>query len=62
MLIEGRWKKAEKFLLKGMNKSIEQLMNYIGAARAAHELGAYDRRDHYIQKAYEVAPDAVDFN
>jgi HemY protein len=58
MLIEGRWKKAEKFLLKGMNKSIEPLMNYIGAARAANELGAYDRRDHYIQKAYEVAPDA----
>ena len=57
-LIEGRWKKAEHLLLAGVNQTIDPLMNYLGAATAAHELGAYDRRDHYIQTAYRVAPTA----
>lgn len=58
LLIEGRFKKAERLLLAGVNQSIEPLMNYLGAARAAQELEAVDRRDEYIKKAYEVAPDA----
>lgn len=58
MLIEGRWKKAERFLLKGVDQSVEPLMNYLGAAKAAHEQHAADRRDHYLQKAYQVAPNA----
>lgn len=57
-LIEGRWKKAEKLLLAGVNQSFEPLMNYLGAAKAAHEQGAYSRRDNYIRKAYKVAPNA----
>lgn len=57
-LIEGRWKKAEHLLLAGVNQTIDPLMNYLGAATAAHELGAYDRRDHYIQTAYRIAPTA----
>ncbi|TAK72021.1 MAG: hypothetical protein EPO11_10585 [Gammaproteobacteria bacterium] len=56
LLIEGRWKKAERLLLAGENQSIDPLMNYLGAAKAAHEQGAYDRRDRYIKKAYEIAP------
>src|SRR5579883_123475 len=58
-LIEGRPKKAERLLLAGVNKSIEPLMNYLGAAKAAHEQNAYERRDDYIQKAYQVAPEAA---
>lgn len=58
MLIEGRWKKAERLLISGVDKTVEPLMNYLGAAKAAHELGAFDRRDSYIQKAYRSAPDA----
>ena len=58
MLIEGRWKKSERLLLAGVNQSIDPLMNYLGAAKAAHELGAFDRRDKYIQTAYHVAPQA----
>ncbi|MFZ2315507.1 MAG: heme biosynthesis HemY N-terminal domain-containing protein [Gammaproteobacteria bacterium] len=58
LLIEGRFKKAERLLLAGVNQSIEPLMNYLGAARAAQELQAVDRRDEYIKKAYQVAPDA----
>lgn len=57
-LIEGRWKKAEHLLLAGVNQTIDPLMNYLGAATAAHEQGAYDRREHYIQTAYRVAPGA----
>lgn len=57
-LIEGRWKKAERLLLDGVNQSIDPLINYLAAARAAQELSAFDRRDRYIQRAYEVAPKA----
>jgi HemY protein len=32
------------------------LMNYLGAAKAAQEQGAFERRDNYIQKAYRIAP------
>lgn len=56
LLIEGRWKKAERLLLAGVNQTLEPLMNYLGAAKAAQEQGAFARRDSYIQKAYEVAP------
>jgi HemY protein len=57
-LIEGRFSKAERLLLAGVNQSFEPLMNYLGAAKAAQEQGAFERRDNYIQKAYQVAPHA----
>ena len=57
-LIEGRWKKAETLLISGAKQSVEPLMNYLGAAKAAEEQGAFDRSDRYIQKAYSVAPRA----
>lgn len=57
-LIEGRWKKAERLLLAGVNQAIDPLINYLAAAKAAHEQGGFDRRDLYIKKAYAVAPKA----
>jgi len=57
-LIEGRWKKAENLLLAGVNQSFEPLINYLSAAQAAAEQGAYSRRDGYIQKAYQIVPNA----
>lgn len=57
-LIEGRYKRAEKLLLAGVNQSMDPLINYLAAAEAAHELHAYDRRDKYIQQAYALAPRA----
>lgn len=57
-LIEGQWKKAEQLLLAGVSQTVEPLMNYLGAAKAAHEQNAFDRRDSYIQKAYKTAPGA----
>jgi HemY protein len=58
LLIEGNWAKAEKLLLSGVSQSMDPLMNYLSAAKAAHEQRAWDRRDRYIKKAYEVAPEA----
>ncbi len=57
-LIEGKYKKAERLLLAGMNQSIDPLINYLSAARAAQQQGAFERRDKYIKKAYEIAPRA----
>jgi HemY protein len=58
LLIEERWSKAERLLLKGVNQSVEPLMNYLGAAKAAHAQGAYARRDKHIQQAIAAAPQA----
>jgi HemY protein len=58
LLIEGRWAKAERLLLQGADQGVEPLMNYLGAARAAQELKAFDRRDKYLRKAHQVTPSA----
>lgn len=58
LLVENRWAKAERLLLAGVKQSIDPLMNYLGAARAAQEQRAYDRRDDYLKTAYRIAPDA----
>jgi len=57
-LAEGRWQLAEKFLNKGVEYNKYPLINYLGAARAAQELGAHDRRDRYLCCAHEMDPDA----
>jgi len=51
-LIEGNWIRAEKLLSKGAKYSRLPLINYIGAARAAQNLGALERRDSYLRQAY----------
>jgi HemY protein len=51
-LIEGNWTRAEKLLSKGAKYSRLPLINYIGAARAAQNLGALERRDSYLRQAY----------
>lgn len=57
-LIAEEWKHAEQALLAGINTSLEPLINYLGAAKAAQELQALDRRDAYIKDAYKTAPKA----
>lgn len=57
-LIEGRFKRAESLLLSGVKQSIDPLINYLAAAKAAHLQKAYERRDAYIQSAYQIAPKA----
>ena len=51
-LIEGDWRKAENLLIKGVKYSENPVLNYLGAARAAQQLGAMDRRDEYLSLAY----------
>lgn len=47
-LTEGNWGAAEKLFNKGAPYSRMPVINYIGAARAAQQQGAIDRRDHYL--------------
>ena len=57
-LVEGDWNKAEVSLNKGAPHSQSSLVNYLGAARAAQQLGATERRDDYLLKAYRDDPEA----
>ena len=58
-LLEGRYSHAEKDLTKlfGRSKnSSRQVLAALSAARAAHALGEFDRRDHLISLAKEKMP------
>ncbi len=52
-LSEGYWQKAEKSLISGVKGSETPLINYLAAARAAQEQGAYDRRDDYLRSGIQ---------
>lgn len=55
-LIEGQWRNAENHLVEGIEQSDTPLINYLGAAKAASERGAFDKRDTYLRMAHELAP------
>ena len=57
-LVEGQWQEAEKHLVKHVRYSDTPLLNYLAAARAAQELGAYARRDKYLMLAHQSLPSA----
>lgn len=57
-LAEGRWREAERHLIRYAADSAMPMVNYLGAARAAQEQDASDRRDNYLQLAHESTPDA----
>lgn len=57
-LTEGYWQKAEHGFSKNAAHSDFPVLNYLAAARAAHEQGAYERRDEYIRQAYGATEDA----
>jgi HemY protein len=57
-LVEGNWQSAEDYLIEGIAQSDAPLINYLAAAKAAHERGAYDKRDAYLRTAHDVAPHA----
>jgi len=50
-LAEGHWRKAEREVLKHINDSQVPMLNYLTAARAAHELNEFDKRDRYLNLA-----------
>jgi HemY protein len=55
---EGRFDQAEKVLLQQIKYSDNRLLIYLTAARAAQQLGAYERRDEYLRRAHLEAPQA----
>lgn len=54
---EGRYAKAERFAAIALDSREAPLANALLAARAAHELKAYDRRDSFLAQAEEVGQD-----
>lgn len=57
-MAEGRWEQAEKLLTRHAPASDTALLNYLAAARAAQQAGAYERRDRYLKAAIEANPEA----
>jgi HemY protein len=53
-LIEARFDRAEQLFMASAKQVGQPLMHYLGAAKAAHAQGAFERRDTYLQKAYQV--------
>jgi len=51
-LAEGRWKDAEKLLTKSISILPNSLLSYLGAAIAAQQQGALERRDNYLRLAH----------
>ena len=55
-LVEGNWSKAESELLKKLDHNQTPLMNYLGAAYAAHQQGHFERRNRYLNDALVAYP------
>ncbi|WP_455221067.1 heme biosynthesis HemY N-terminal domain-containing protein [Kaarinaea lacus] len=54
-LAEGDWRQAQKDVMKHVADSRAPMLNYLAAARAAHELNEYDQRDRYLKLAGQNA-------
>lgn len=55
---EGHWANAQRLLRRAAPHAEQPLINYLAAARAAHELGEYRESDDLLREAYETTPDA----
>lgn len=55
LLAEGDWNAARSALLNAVAKTETPFVNYIAAARAAHELGEAESRDRLLAHAQESA-------
>lgn len=53
---EGRYAKAEKAAVQAMEAKESPALNAVVAARSAHELRAYERRDGYLARAEDLEP------
>jgi HemY protein len=56
-LSAGEWSKSEQSLTRSAYGSAYPMVHYLAAARAAELQGAYQRRDEWLTKALDVAPD-----
>lgn len=58
-LEEGDWQEAEKLFKRGTRFSRWPAINYIGAARAAQQQGALDRRDAFLDQAHSASAESA---
>jgi HemY protein len=56
-MAEGRYSKAERAAGQALELGADSLVSALVAARAAHKLKNYDRRDFYLAEAERLAPD-----
>ncbi len=59
LLEEGNWLQAKKLLTGAVASAAAPAVNYLAAARAAHELGAADERDELLRRARESSPEVA---
>ena len=57
-LSEGNWWKAQRYLTQAAERSEQPLINYLAAAKAAHEQGDASGADQLLQRAREATPKA----
>jgi len=56
LMAEGQWADARKILVASAREVGTPLINYLSAARAAHELGDAAGRDELLRRAHESTP------
>ncbi|MCB1682886.1 MAG: heme biosynthesis HemY N-terminal domain-containing protein [Pseudomonadales bacterium] len=56
LMAEGEWAQARKLLVASASEASAPLINYLNAARAAHELGDTQGRDDLLRQAHESTP------
>ena len=57
-LSEGQWWQAQRLLSQTAPDAGQPLINYLGAAKAAHEQGDQKQTDYFFAQAREIAPEA----
>ena len=57
-LMEGHWREAEIEMVRRAADHRASHLNYLAAAKAAQQLGAADRREHYLRLAAQGDPEA----
>jgi HemY protein len=58
LMSTGDWVKAQRMLVSSAEKAETPLINYLAAARAAHEQGLPDAADRYLKQAHKAMPKA----
>lgn len=57
-LAEGRWERAVRHLQRAAEGEPQPLMYYLGAARAAQQLGDHEQSDAFLERALQRQPQA----
>ena len=58
LLEQGDWEQAKRLLAGAAANVAAPAVNFLGAAQAAHELGAFEERDQFLNQARQADPAA----